>query len=552
MFTEIELDKHDNALIVGENGAGKTTFLDAICFSLFNKAFRKINKNRLINSVNGKDCVVEIEFTTNGKHYKVVRGIKPNVFEVFVDGDLIKQDSVKDYQEHLETHILKMDYKTFTQIDILGSSSFTPFMKLSAADRRQFIEDLLDIQIFSTMNNINKVRAQVNRENIEKNRIKISSVQNMISYIENTIVGLKQNSIDRSVQIDNEIEEHEAVLSELTEKYGDLVGDRDDLLDKADKHKDYTRKLKEVDQLISRISTKVQINQESLSFYEENTNCPTCKQDLNSQHKESMCTTATQSLDDLSNALNELEAKKVSFTNKIEVCEALLEEASEIDKKIIAVNTKMVGVKETIKKLRKSKENLDDSDTLLKEAEGNLKTTCQEYDQLIEEKEQLFDEKQILEIAATLLKDDGIKSKIIGQYLPIMNKLINKYLSQMGFFVDFHIDDNFEETIKSRYRDTFEYNNFSEGEKFRIDLALLMTWRAIAKMKNSASTNILIFDEVFDSSLDLNGTDEFIKIMWSLAGSTNVFIISHKQDQLTDKFKKIYRFQKQGNFSRLI
>ena len=551
-FTEIKLNVNSNTLIVGQNGAGKSTILDALTYALFGKAFRKINKPLLVNSVNGKDCLVEIEFEVNGKQYRIVRGIKPNVFEIYCNDTLLNQDSAsKDYQEYLEKFILKMNYKSFTQIVILGSASFTPFMQLSAADRRAIIEDLLDIEIFTTMNSIAKQRMQTNRELLEKNRIAIAGKEEKKVYIEKTIYSLKQNNEEKKSDLLAQRERFIQTLSTFEESITRLEQERDSLIESTSDQEAQKEKHKKLISLQSKIDTNLKLAKKQLAFYGQNDSCPTCKQNIDSNFKDAeIC--------NHNNKINEYEEGLIKIGKQIDDCvdtinrlNEVLSKINNIRNEITALNTKKASYVSTINDIDDQVEKLNNSDEMLLNSIKDLDTTNTDLKMLNDERVSLLDEKTYIETAINLLKDGGIKTKIIKQYLPIINKLINKYLSQMGFFVNFNIDENFEETIKSRYRDEFSYQNFSEGEKMRIDLAILFTWRTIAKMKNSVNTNLLVLDEVFDSSLDVNGTDEFLKIMWNLTDGTNTFVISHKQDQLLDRFEKVYRFEKVKNFSRL-
>lgn len=552
VFTEIKLNQNANALIIGENGAGKSTILDALCFSLFGKAFRKINKPGLVNSVNEKNCVVEIEFSTNGKDYKVIRGIKPTIFEIYVDGTMLNQDSAsKDYQEYLEKFILKMNYKSFTQIVILGSASFTPFMQLSPADRRTVIEDLLDIQIFSTMNVIAKQKMQANKDALERNRIELAGKEEKKSFIEKTLASLKSNNEER--------------LKELERQHGELAQQKKDLLDKVQLIADEKNKLvdevsnitelrqtyeKAIKQIAEWDSNAKRLNKEK-EFLKNSDECPTCKQHIDETFRDKRVL-------DLGNEISTICTHSTGMEATTNNIIAEINEKEEKSKRIQSINAEIKSSKQTMMHIVSSMNDLEDSIDKIKNAD---KLTLDNKNELIEVDEAIIDlmsgretllnDRQYIETALVLLKDGGIKTKIVKQYLPIINKLINKYLAQMGFFVNFNINENFEETIKSRYRDEFSYQNFSEGEKMRIDLALLFTWRSIAKMRNSVNTNLLMLDEVFDGSLDANGTDEFLKIMLYMLSDTNTFVISHKTDQLIDKFEKVYRFEKHKNFSRL-
>lgn len=551
-FTEIQLDANSNTLIIGENGAGKSTILDALTFALFGKAFRNINKPGLINSVNSKDCVVEIEFDANNKRYKIVRGIKPAIFEIYCNDTLLNQDSAtKDYQEHLEKFIIKMNYKSFTQIVILGSASFTPFMQLKPAERRAVIEDLLDIQIFSVMNTITKQKAQINKDDLERNRIELSSAEDKKVYIEKTISGLQQNNQQKKTEYIDTLGIHNQTYAQIKEEIAIKEKERDDFLNQAAEQNSLKDKYKKLIKLQSGIETNLKNNEEHFQFFDNHDECPTCNQKIDDDFK-------SNKIMETGIKIGELKQGLMSINEKIDEClaeigrvDTLLAKANSIKNEINSLKSKQSHLISTINDLEEQIDKLGNSNHMLIDALNEHMMVEDKIYKLNDEKEKLLNDRKYIDTALNLLKDGGIKSKIIKQYIPIINKNINKYLAQMGFFVNFNINEQFEETIKSRFRDEFSYDNFSEGEKMRIDLALLFTWRFIAKMKNSVNTNLLILDEVFDSSLDSNGTEEFLKIMWNMIGDAHVFVISHKQDQLFDKFQKVYRFEKVKNFSRL-
>ena len=552
IFTEVELNKTSNTLIVGENGAGKSTILDAITFALFGKAFRKINKPGLINSVNEKNCVVEIEFENNGKSYKIIRGIKPNVFEIYMNDTMINQDSAsRDYQEYLESTILKMNYKSFTQIVILGSASFTPFMQLSPSDRRTVIEDLLDIQIFSTMNVIVKQKLQSNKEQLERNRIELSAKEDKKTYVEKTLASMKTNNDEKLKELESQKEHYNEEKKKLLTHVETIAKERDELIQKiADLPKsrqEHTDCLKRIAEWESDQKRK----EKEKDFYNHSDNCPTCKQKIDELFKKTR-------VDDLNNEIQSYMTGLFDNRLLVDFLARKIVDMENFAKKIDVITNEIKTSKNTmmhfISMINENEDAIDKllhSDKLINDSKEELKNVTQDLITLGYRKEELLNERQYIETALVLLKDGGIKTKIIKQYLPIINKLINKYLSQMGFFVNFNINEQFEETIKSRYRDEFSYQNFSEGEKMRIDLALLFTWRSIAKMRNSVNTNLLLLDEVFDGSLDANGTDEFLKIMWGMLSDTNTFVISHKTDQLSDRFQRTLKFEKHKNFSRI-
>jgi DNA repair exonuclease SbcCD ATPase subunit len=552
VFTEIVLNAHQNVLIVGDNGAGKSTILDALTFALFGKPFRKINKPLLVNSVNEKGCEVQIEFKTNGKSYKIIRGIKPNLFEIYCDGTLINQDSAsKDYQEHLEKFVLKMNYKSFTQIVILGSASFVPFMQLSSADRRAVIEDLLDIQIFSVMNVIVKQRMVANKQALDINRVSLAAKEEKRTYVEKTIASLKQNNEEKKSDWLAQLQLHNETLSNKKEIIADLEKERNDVLNKATD----TQALKDKHTKLVALSSKIDTNrkrvEKDVAFYCDNDTCPTCRQSIDAGFKAIEVQTNQEKIKEYDNGILQINEQISNTIKTISDIDVLLVKANNIRNEITSHKTHVTSIVSKINEIEDELEQLEHADKLLSDNQTELKNNIDEIEKLTLEKQELLNERQFIETAINLLKDGGIKTKIIKQYLPVINKLINKYLAKMGFFVNFNINEQFEETIKSRYRDEFSYQNFSEGEKTRIDLALLFTWRAIAKMRNSVNTNLLILDEVLDGSLDNNGTDEFLKIMWDMLGDTNTFVISHKTDTMLDKFQKVYKFIKLKNFSRL-
>jgi len=552
-FTEINFTKSTNTLVIGGNGAGKSTVLDALCFGLFGKPFRKINKPQLLNSINQKDALVEIEFDVGTKKYKVVRGIKPNKFEIYVNGVLLNQDAAaKDYQDVLETQILKLNFKSFTQVVILGSASFVPFMQLSASDRRAIIEDLLDIQIFSTMNSVVKDKLSQNKELISKVKYSITLLEEKIKMQLESIeehkkhndgeITKKKAEVGKSKLQSNKLYNDNLSIQRHITVLNNKVGDSKQKLDK---------KSKGLFQVKGKIQTNINRHEKDIEFYETNHDCPTCKQSITPEWKETQVTEKNTKIVTQKRNLQEVEVELANVNTEIEELNNLLTHISEHQSEITKNNATISAINNYITKLNDEIDELSTKVETSEQDNGKLSTLRKELEESEEEYQTFLVDKQYLEYASTLLKDGGIKSRIIKQYLPIMNKLINKYLSAMDFFVNFNINENFEETIKSRFRDEFSYANFSEGEKMRIDLALLFTWRQIAKMKNSTNTNLLILDEVFDSSLDTVGTEEFLKLINEMGTDTNVFVISHKGDQLFDKFRSVIKFVKKGNFSRI-
>jgi len=551
-FTEIKLDNNQNTLVVGENGSGKSTMLDALCFGLFGKAFRNINKPSLLNSINGKDCVIEIEFDTNNKSYKVVRGIKPNVFEIYQNGELLNQDAAaRDYQEILEKTILKLNYKSFTQIVILGSASFVPFMQLSASDRRAIIEDLLDIQIFSTMNGILREKLSGNKDSTTSKKYDIDLSQQKFELQEKYIKELKQNNDDRVTEYDKEVRSNQSVIQTLHDETANLITEVATHQASVEEKTSVENKLKTITKLESQIESTVSKYRKDISFFQHNDDCPTCRQTIAIGFKETEIANLSTKAAECEHGLSELEKKLLAEQNKLNSINEVQKKIQALQIKIATNNTSINETNKYITKLQKQIEELKQLKVVSEKEQQDLKELKDSLSQLQEELKVLIQDKTYYEVASGLLKDTGIKTKIIKQYLPIINKLVNKYLASLDFFVNFNLDESFKETIKSRHRDEFTYNNFSEGEKQRIDMALMLTWRAVAKLKNSSNTNLLILDEVFDSSLDTTGTEELMKILHMLDG-VNLFVISHKGDILQDKFSNVIKFEKVKNFSRIL
>ena len=551
-WTEIELNSSKTNLIVGANGHGKSTILDALTFVLFGKPFRKINKPMLVNSVNSKDCKVEVVFKAYGKDYKIVRGIKPNIFEIWVDGSLLNQDSAsRDYQEYLEKFILKMNMKSFCQIVILGSASFTPFMQLSPADRRTIIEDLLDIQIFSVMSLLVKQRWQENKESVEKNRMLLKSAQDKKEYIEKTLTNLKQNNDDRLFELEKQLVDFTQQKKDLLERVKGLMNEKEDLMigvvTLTDVRNDYSNSI------VSLTTQETNINRcdKEIEFLTEHDECPTCKQHIDEHFRARRKTKLHADAAEAQKYADLLKNHMDDLLIKINNLEDTSKRTHAISAEIKASKQTMMHIVSVMNDIEDNMDKIRNADKMVMDSEHDLKRSEEEIYRMEGSLQFRLSERTMIETAMSLLKDGGIKTKIIKQYVPIINKLVNKYLDRMGFFVNFNIDENFNEVIKSRYRDEFAYANFSEGEKTRIDLALMFTWRSIAKMKNSVNTNLLILDEILDGSLDANGTDEFLKIIQTLTDDTNTFIISHKTDTIADKFDRTYRFEKIRNFSRL-
>jgi DNA repair exonuclease SbcCD ATPase subunit len=549
-FTEIQLDRNSTTLIIGENGAGKSTILDALCFGLFGKPFRNINKPQLLNSVNGSAALVEVEFRIGTKKVKVVRGIKPNIFEIHVNGKLYNQDAnSRDYQKYLEQQILKLNYRSFTQVVILGSSTFIPFMQLKSNHRREVVEEILDIQIFSLMNMLLKQKLKTISDDMREVDYHYSLTGEKISLQENYIADVEQNREkiirEKTFLIDGNEEE----IFKKRSRIADLEDDTSAMHDKISNSTKIEEKFNKLKDIQSQLKEKHRAHSKLINFFENNADCPTCQQHIDESFKDDMIGKENSKSEKLNSGMGELLEELKQTQAKINIINEVNQNIQTNRVEIAKENSSLVQLEKfnatlqaEIGGLQCGKVNRGDHEKL-----NELKETLSGFDM---QKSKLREEQTYSEAARNMLQDTGIKTKIIKQYLPIMNRLINTYLTSMEFYVNFTLNENFEETIKSRYRDEFTYASFSEGEKMRIDLALLFTWRAVAKMKNSTNTNLLILDEIFDSSLDGTGTDEFLKILNTL-GDENVFVISHKQDALADKFRSIIKFHKVKNFSHI-
>ena len=548
--TEIQLNKSINTLIVGENGAGKSTILDALTYALFGKAFRKVNKGQLINSITRKNLVVEIEFDIGAAQYKIVRGQKPNIFEVYQNGSLINQSAeMRDYQEILEKQVLKMNLKSFCQVVVLGSASFVPFMQLSASQRREVIEDLLDLQIFTTMNVLLKDHIASNNEELAVIATDQKVILEKIKIIKEHLLEKQNNNEKLVTEKISIIDDTTYKIEKLNQQYWNFDTAINSMKESMSEETSIAKHIQKVSQFRHKIEASVAILNKDLKFFSEHKDCPTC----------------TQAIDDTFrlNILEQKGTERIDLSDKLELlskeydeANAKLNELIEIQANINTKQMEQYRVKSNIDSLIKYRIQLEteinhinisheaDEDDKMSELEVELSSVASRYNDAM-------DQKQIYVAASMMLKDGGIKARIIKQYVPVINKLIGKYLSAMDFFVQFELDEEFNETIKSRFRDEFSYASFSEGEKMRINLAILFTWRSIAKLRNSVSTNLLILDEIMDSSMDSNGTEEFLKILKDLTSDTNTFIISHKGDQLYDKFETILKFEKKQNFSKV-
>ena len=551
-FIELDLVKSPSTLVLGRNGAGKSTMLDALCFSLFNKPFRLVKKGQLVNSVNEKECVVEVEFKIGSVHYKVVRGIKPNVFEIYRNGSLIDQDAANnDYQKYLEQSILKLNYKSFTQVVILGSSTFVPFMQLPAAHRREVVEDLLDIGIFSNMNTLlkDKIRAAQTQSRDCDHLLMLA--EGKVSAQTKLIASLQEVNQNRQEEKKKKYEENLVLMKKLYE-------DKDVVEKKIDS---IETKLGDYDSAVKTLSTfrqgqadkksELKLIAKDLKFFKGHDVCPTCTQEISGEFKKDRVDILTHSgqilakeIESFNSDIKEASDIVTQISEQSMQLKELTSDLSTLDRDYVRLEFENLRINDEILKLQEVTPNIDKETIYLKdvtEEYEKTKSDCSDISKKIDE----------YQVVSSLLKDSGIKSQIIKKYIPVFNQLINKYLQSMDFYVNFTLDDEFNEVIKSRFRDEFSYASFSEGEKQKIDLALLFTWREIAKMKNSASTNLLILDEVFDSSLDDSSTNELLKILRSLSNDTNVFVISHKGEILVDKFLRTLKFEKVNDFSKV-
>jgi len=551
-FIEIDLDSSPTTLVVGNNGAGKSTMLDAMCFGLFAKPFRAVKKDQLVNTINEKDCTVEVEFNIGKKQYKIIRGIKPNVFEIWCNGDMLNQDAaVRDYQKHLEQHILKLNFRSFTQVVILGNASFVPFMQLRARHRREVVEEILDIEIFSKLNLMFREKQKLQDETIKKADFdfqlldgKIDTQQKHIDDISNTNKDTADLKLLEITKSDTDIENYEEDIARVRREITDLQTEILDQTKVTSKH----GKLTAMEAKLENTCIK---HKKELKFFQSHDDCPTCQQSIDEAFKKATIVVKESKV-------VELELGMTQIDNAITTSQRKLDKINEtvvaIREKELLINRFETSISEIGKyksKIQKEIDDLSDEKFSTGVATGELNQLQEQLVEAQKNKLKHKEEKVYIDTARHLMQDTGIKTKIIKQYLPVMNQLINKNLSDMDFFVNFSLDEEFNETIKSRHRDEFQYHSFSEGEKLRIDLAILFTWREIAKMKNSTNTNLLILDEIFDSSLDTSGTDEFMRILYKTMNKENVFVISHKGDTLIDKFPRVMKFEKYKNFTRM-
>lgn len=551
-FTEIEITKAPTNLIIGQNGAGKSTILDALCFVLYNKPFRKINKPQLVNGVNEKDCVVEIEFSINNKEYKIIRGIKPNIFEIWIDGQMQNQDSASlDQQKYLENNILRLNYKSFTQTVILGSATFVPFMQLSASHRREVVEDLLDIRIFSDMNSILKEKLRGSSEVVREYSIKKDLVEDKITMQKDFIADLDKRGKERIETKKKKIKDLDAsieVLSDMNNGFSFMLNQKQEKLEELCKSSKTLDKLKNIK---SKLNHKIQNLSQDHKFFHNNTVCPTCTQEIENEFRLNKIGEIENKTDELNKAYDELQSAIAEEQKKDNEFVEISKDVNKINNDISTNNTKISEYQRQSRDIESEIQEIAEQIANRNSERDALKKLEEELDEIVTQKSNTIENISYLEFAHSLMRDGGVKSKIIKRYLPIMNQQINKYLQKMEFYINFTLDEEFKENIKSPIHEDFSYESFSEGEKMRIDLALLFTWRDIAKMRNSSSTNLLILDEIFDSSLDGSGTDFFTVIIRYMLQDTNVFVISHKTEELGDKFDNLLTFEKVNGFSKL-
>lgn len=550
--SELELDKYQSTLIVGKNGNGKSTIIDAICFALFGKPFRNINKPQLVNSINQKNCVVECEFEIGNKKYKVVRGIKPTKFEIYCDGKLLnKESALKDYQKILEQQILKLNYKTFTQVVILGSAAFTPFMQLSSSQRREVIEDILDIRIFSIMNSILKDKILESKDTINYLESDLKVIKTSVSSQQRLIQTISDAKTESINSIREKIKQNNEDLNSVNSEIEEVIREIDSLKSSLPDKKELDSNLKEVNRMISKFKTKIESSLNHRNFFIENDTCPSCEQNIEHSHKDVIISNIDKNLESYNEKLSKLDSFLSVSNRKLSIYDEVYGLISDSNIKLSNLNNTARYINNQITELNNDIEKIQSDTSDINLEKTKLKDLSNKALDLINRKTQLLEERNLQEISSTLLKDNGIKTAIIREYLPIINSLINKYLACMDVFIKFELDESFNEVIKSRYRDTFSYSSFSEGEKLKIDIAILFAWRQIAKMKNSVNTNLLIMDEIYDSSLDASSVESLTSILGDMADNTNIFIISHRSDSMYDKFDRVIEAVKVNDFSTL-
>ena len=551
-FIEIQLDRAPATLVVGENGAGKSTMLDALCFGLFQRPFRNIKKDQLINSINEKESVVEVEFTVGKKDYKIIRCIKPNKFEIWCNGDMLNQDAaVRDYQKHLEQQILKLNFRSFTQVVILGNASFVPFMQLKARYRRQVVEEILDIEIFSKMNLMFREKQKSQDEVIKQADFDYQMLDSKIDTQKKHIDEISQNNLESIDTKKLEIEKSNLDIKNYQKDIDDTMTEKAKLQKQILDEAAVNTRYKKLHTMEAKLENTCSKHKKDLKFFETYDDCPTCQQAIDSAFKSQMIDKKKSKVDEIESGMQQLEKEITTTETRLKKINDTMVLIREQELLINRFQTSINEIQKYIAKINSEIEELSDEKFSSGVATGELSQLQENLTQADLDKKKYKEEKLYIDTARVLMQDTGIKTKIIKQYLPIMNQYINKNLADMDFFVNFTLDEEFNETIKSRHRDVFNYHSFSEGEKLRIDLAILFTWREIAKLKNSTNTNLLILDEIFDSSLDSSGTDEFMRILNSTMEKENVFVISHKGDTLIDKFPRVMKFEKYKNFTRM-
>ena len=551
-FIEIQLDRAPATLVVGENGAGKSTMLDALCFGLFQRPFRNIKKDQLINSINEKECVVEVEFTVGKKDYKIIRCIKPNKFEIWCNGDMLNQDAaVRDYQKHLEQQILKLNFRSFTQVVILGNASFVPFMQLKARYRRQVVEEILDIEIFSKMNLMFREKQKSQDEVIKQADFDYQMLDSKIDTQKKHIEEISQNNLESIDTKKLDIKKSETDIKNYQKDIDDTMIEKAKLQKQILDEAAVNTRYKKLHTMEAKLENTCSKHKKDLKFFETYDDCPTCQQAIDSAFKSQMIDKKKSKVDEIESGMQQLEKEITTTETRLKKINDTMVLIREQELLVNRFQTSINEIQKYIAKINSEIEELSDEKFTSGVATGELSQLQENLTQADLDKKKYKEEKLYIDTARVLMQDTGIKTKIIKQYLPIMNQYINKNLADMDFFVNFTLDEEFNETIKSRHRDVFNYHSFSEGEKLRIDLAILFTWREIAKLKNSTNTNLLILDEIFDSSLDSSGTDEFMRILNSTMEKENVFVISHKGDTLIDKFPRVMKFEKYKNFTRM-
>ena len=550
-FLEVQLDRSPTTLIVGENGSGKSTVLDALCFVLFNKPFRTISKSQLVNSINLGGTIVEIEFVIQKNNFKIIRGMKPNIFEIYCNGRMMNQDAnALDTQKILEQQILKLNYRSFTQVVILGSSTFIPFMQLRSKDRREVVEDILDIKIFSLMNFLLKHKVKEVSEELKSIEYEFRLSKEKIDLQNKYIEDIRKNKERIIEEKEHLVFDSERVVLSEQEKADKIKLEIKSLEPETSQKENVKSSIREYHKMEAKLSNRVDENKRQKEFFENNETCPVCTQDIELELKKQKIEEKSKRIQELNSGIDKLKVELDDKEQLLKGIEMLSKQIREKEVEVAKIGTSITHMERLIRQTNTQIQAMKKGE--VSEEDKVKLTRLSERCKLQEEQiTKLREDKFYVDVARNLLMDTGIKTKIINKYLPIMNKLINGYLTSMDFYVNFTLDNNFNETIKSRHRDEFSYSSFSEGEKMRIDLALLFTWRAVAKMKNSTNTNLLILDEIFDSSLDTTGTDDFLKILHTFADQ-NVFVISHKGDTMFDKFRSVIKFEKQRNFSKLL